>query len=564
MKSEAATLKIWVEDRNEDNSNPEIRRIEIKELKAESINDKRKAEINEIPGETTSSEMHDPIVSSYMPTPGISKASVKQISTTKALPIPDFSKKVLELPLVQKSKAIAEIIEDEPLIFSENEFNAVDEVLQEPSEAEIPIMESSISINDFTLDKLKNDTPIPIVSFSENAFVSSLLEKGEQSPGPVPKKLVSKSSEISEEQFFSPQAESEIIDHQASSQLDIAETTLSAQMDAEEERITQIVDQTEKEFSSSEKAKDYSPGLNDIPSSPKIKIHEAPLPDLKKKTLAFSFKQTQDVDEENSALLEADIPPPMFPPANEKTELSIASGEIFDPEEISESCAEPTMMADKPIETGILEEPLAGSIVIEEPFLNGYPDVGIKEIVNPTMTDTAEKINEEIHKASADSVSSPISLTSTTLSPESVMSREISENFIDPVTFATMESSIKPNYDEPDTLGIVPDDSDAEEIDIIEKTPHSYVAEAIQYLQHGIEERKIYPEAARRRKTEGRIQMLVQIKANGERASRKILKKSGSAVLDKAAIKLIDSLFPVVPPPGEEIEVVLEIVYDLQ
>ena len=58
--------------------------------------------------------------------------------------------------------------------------------------------------------------------------------------------------------------------------------------------------------------------------------------------------------------------------------------------------------------------------------------------------------------------------------------------------------------------------------------------------------------------------MLVQIKANGERASRKILKKSGSAVLDKAAIKLIDSLFPVVPPPGEEIEVVLEIVYDLQ
>lgn len=453
MKSQAVSLRVWVEERNADNMEPKIRRIEKEALRAEDKSEKKKDEMKEIAGETESPDMPDIPADSYMPAPAIIELSAEQNGTKKMLPIPDFSKKLLDLPLVQKSEVVAEIAHDEPPLSLEGESDATDTPPQASSNVDAPAEESEVSVTGFSSGGQKKDMPLPVSAFSKNAFLSSLAGIGARSE-----------------------------------------------------------DRAEQGLIVSESPKDFSAGPGDGFSSPELKSYQTPLPDLKKKILAFSPMPARDVDAKGGGSMEAGIPPPRLSPMEEEIEH-----------------------------------------VIEE------ENAGIGEVVS-------------------DSPSSPIP-SSTVLSRENAVDRGVSKGVEGPESSDTVESLTKQDNAEPQTPVTADggsgdggssdsDSSDgglgAEEVDAAEEPPYSYVAAAIEYLRRGIEERKTYPEAARRRKTEGRVRILVQILPNGERASGKVIKRSGSAILDKAAAALVDSLFPVAPAPGEKIEVVLEIVYELQ
>lgn len=490
MKSQAVSLRVWVEERNADNMEPKIRRIEKEALRAEDKSEKKKDEMKEIAGETESPDMPDIPADSYMPAPAIIELSAEQNGTKKMLPIPDFSKKLLDLPLVQKSEVVAEIAHDEPPLSLEGESDATDTPPQASSNVDAPAEESGVSVTGFSSGGQKKDMPLPVSAFSKNAFLSSLAGIGERSP-----ELGAQDKE--------KKADSEPVNPGQEQQ---------APADGEHEIEARSEDRAEQGLIVSESPKDFSAGPGDGFSSPELKSYQTPLPDLKKKILAFSPMPARDVDAKGGGSMEAGIPPPRLSPMEEEIEH-----------------------------------------VIEE------ENAGIGEVVS-------------------DSPSSPIP-SSTVLSRENAVDRGVSKGVEGPESSDTVESLTKQDNAEPQTPVTADggsgdggssdsDSSDgglgAEEVDAAEEPPYSYVAAAIEYLRRGIEERKTYPEAARRRKTEGRVRILVQILPNGERASGKVIKRSGSAILDKAAAALVDSLFPVAPAPGEKIEVVLEIVYELQ
>ena len=182
MKSQAVSLRVWVEERNADNMEPKIRRIEKEALRAEDKSEKKKDEMKEIAGETESPDMPDIPADSYMPAPAIIELSAEQNGTKKMLPIPDFSKKLLDLPLVQKSEVVAEIAHDEPPLSLEGESDATDTPPQASSNVDAPAEESGVSVTGFSSGGQKKDMPLPVSAFSKNAFLSSLAGIGERSP----------------------------------------------------------------------------------------------------------------------------------------------------------------------------------------------------------------------------------------------------------------------------------------------------------------------------------------------------------------------------------------------
>jgi len=87
--------------------------------------------------------------------------------------------------------------------------------------------------------------------------------------------------------------------------------------------------------------------------------------------------------------------------------------------------------------------------------------------------------------------------------------------------------------------------------------------EVLDLLSSLIAERKAYPEAARRRKAQGIVGITVKVAADGSLAAAGIEKKSGSAILDRAALDLVKGLFPIALRPGELMEIALSIEYRL-
>jgi TonB family protein len=60
-----------------------------------------------------------------------------------------------------------------------------------------------------------------------------------------------------------------------------------------------------------------------------------------------------------------------------------------------------------------------------------------------------------------------------------------------------------------------------------------------------VEARKTYPDAARRRGTEGRVRLRFSVAQDGRLLSAKLVASSGSALLDRSALELFASVFPV-------------------
>jgi len=78
-----------------------------------------------------------------------------------------------------------------------------------------------------------------------------------------------------------------------------------------------------------------------------------------------------------------------------------------------------------------------------------------------------------------------------------------------------------------------------------------------------IAERKAYPEAARLKSIEGKVKIRVLIQADGGLKSLNILTRSGSAILDRAALDLVKGLFPLELGLEREMEVLVPIEYRL-
>jgi protein TonB len=87
--------------------------------------------------------------------------------------------------------------------------------------------------------------------------------------------------------------------------------------------------------------------------------------------------------------------------------------------------------------------------------------------------------------------------------------------------------------------------------------------EVLARLSSLIATQKTYPEAARRRNSEGVVKIGVIIRSDGSLKSSKLVARSGSAVLDRAASDLLKELFPITFNLADEMEVVVTISYKL-
>lgn len=79
-----------------------------------------------------------------------------------------------------------------------------------------------------------------------------------------------------------------------------------------------------------------------------------------------------------------------------------------------------------------------------------------------------------------------------------------------------------------------------------------------------VRDRLAYPAVARRRGEEGSVLIDLSVKADGSLESVRVSSGSGSAVLDRAALDLVRSLFPFDPPPGGDYTIPLRIQYLLR
>ncbi len=73
--------------------------------------------------------------------------------------------------------------------------------------------------------------------------------------------------------------------------------------------------------------------------------------------------------------------------------------------------------------------------------------------------------------------------------------------------------------------------------------------------------RKLYPAAALRRKTEGKVTLILSVEKNGQLASAVIQTRSGSSILDEAALSLARSIFPLEIHLASPVSLVVPIEY---
>lgn len=78
-----------------------------------------------------------------------------------------------------------------------------------------------------------------------------------------------------------------------------------------------------------------------------------------------------------------------------------------------------------------------------------------------------------------------------------------------------------------------------------------------------IEERKTYPEAARRRGSEGVVRLRLRLSSDGRLIAATLASSSGSSLLDLAALDLAASVFPLDNIVRKELELVLAVRYSL-
>ncbi len=79
-----------------------------------------------------------------------------------------------------------------------------------------------------------------------------------------------------------------------------------------------------------------------------------------------------------------------------------------------------------------------------------------------------------------------------------------------------------------------------------------------------VEARKVYPEAARRRGTEGAVLLRLSIAEDGSLLAAKLAETSGSALLDRSALDLAASIFPVDNSVGRRVDIPILVRYSLK
>jgi len=79
-----------------------------------------------------------------------------------------------------------------------------------------------------------------------------------------------------------------------------------------------------------------------------------------------------------------------------------------------------------------------------------------------------------------------------------------------------------------------------------------------------LEARKKYPEAARRRGAEGVVALRLRVAEDGRLLAAKLAASSGSALLDRAALDLASSIFPVDNAARKELELAVSVRYELK
>jgi protein TonB len=79
-----------------------------------------------------------------------------------------------------------------------------------------------------------------------------------------------------------------------------------------------------------------------------------------------------------------------------------------------------------------------------------------------------------------------------------------------------------------------------------------------------IEARKTYPEAARRRGAEGVVRLRLRVSPDGRLVAARLAAGSGSSLLDRAALGLASSVFPLDNPARRELEFALAVRYSLE
>lgn len=83
------------------------------------------------------------------------------------------------------------------------------------------------------------------------------------------------------------------------------------------------------------------------------------------------------------------------------------------------------------------------------------------------------------------------------------------------------------------------------------------------WLDSAIRARLSYPERARARNAEGTVVVALTVPADGSRCDALVAKTSGSAILDRAAVELIRSLFPAKIAPGRTFSAPVRICFTL-
>lgn len=78
-----------------------------------------------------------------------------------------------------------------------------------------------------------------------------------------------------------------------------------------------------------------------------------------------------------------------------------------------------------------------------------------------------------------------------------------------------------------------------------------------------IEERKRYPEAARRRGEEGAVELRLAVDPDGRLRDCTLYRPSGSTILDRDAVKLVQSIFPIEESMDGELSTLVKIDYSL-
>jgi len=87
--------------------------------------------------------------------------------------------------------------------------------------------------------------------------------------------------------------------------------------------------------------------------------------------------------------------------------------------------------------------------------------------------------------------------------------------------------------------------------------------EAVAVLRQRIIEKKVYPQAARRRNIEGVVRVFLSLDARGDLVELRLIQSSGSSILDNAALSLVRKVTPYEHGLGEGFSVEIPIRYSL-